>query len=219
VREQGLAVDDELSYLREYRHVTLARVLLAEHAAERVESSLSGAIGLLERLLREAEDGRRTGSVIEILALQALALHQRGDHPAALSALRSALALAEPEDYVRVFVAEGPPMASLLRALAQQGHTGTYVRRLLAASGGAEVSLPRQQGVVDPLSARELDVLRLLGTHLDGPEIARQLFVSLNTLRTHTKSIYAKLGVNSRSAAVRRAQELDLMSPSGAASH
>jgi LuxR family maltose regulon positive regulatory protein len=108
-------------------------------------------------------------------------------------------------------------MAALLRALAQQGDTGSYVRRLLAATGGTPVSLPRQQGVVDPLSARELDVLRLLGTHLDGPEIARQLFVSLNTLRTHTKSIYAKLGVNSRSAAVRRGQELDLMSPSGAA--
>jgi LuxR family transcriptional regulator, maltose regulon positive regulatory protein len=67
-------------------------------------------------------------------------------------------------------------------------------------------------GLVDPLSPRELDVLRLLGTHLDGPDIARQLFVSLNTVRTHTKNIYAKLGVNNRRAAVRRGQELDLMS-------
>jgi LuxR family maltose regulon positive regulatory protein len=207
VRERGLSADDDLGYLREYEHVTLARTLLARYAAEGLESALSDALRLLPRLLRAAEDGRRGGSAIEVLALQALALQAQGNVPAALASLRRALALAEPEGFVRMFVEEGPPMAALLRAVTTRGSLPSYVRRLLDALGTA----PGDQGLIDPLSPRELDVLRLLGTHLDGPDIARQLFVSLNTVRTHTKNIYAKLGVNNRRSAVRRAEELDLM--------
>jgi LuxR family maltose regulon positive regulatory protein len=213
VREHGLSADDELSYLREFEHVTLARALLATHATQDSGASLHEATHLLERLLRAAEDGKRNGSVIEILVLQALALRAAGDIPAALTSLRRALTLAEPEGYVRIFVDEGPPMASLLRGVGKQGSCPGYVRRLLHLFDGTPPSAASQHGVIDPLSARELDVLRLLGSHLDGPEIARELFVSLNTIRTHTKNIYAKLGVNDRGAAVRRAQELDLMSP------
>jgi LuxR family maltose regulon positive regulatory protein len=142
--------------------------------------------------------------------LQALARQAREDIPAALASLQRALTLAEPEGYVRIFVDEGPPMASLLRAAAKQGTARNYVRRLLAAVNKTENSMPASQGLIEPLSARELDVLRLLGTDLDGPEIARELVVSLNTMRTHTKNIYAKLGVNNRRAAVRRARELGL---------
>ena len=134
---------------------------------------------------------------------------------AALPPLERALSLAEPEGYVRMFVDEGPAMASLLEAAERQGIARDYVRRLLNALSGAEVPATVTQGLVDPLSQRELDVLRLLGTDLDGPDIARELVLSLNTVRTHTKNIYAKLGVNSRRAAVRRAEELDLMSRSG----
>ena len=210
VREQGLSVDDDLSYLREFEHVTLARVLLARYAAERAERSSHEAARLLERLLGAAEEGARTGSVIEILVLQALAHQARDDIPAALASLQRALTLAEPEGYVRIFVDEGPPMASLLRAAAKHGITPGYVRRLLAAVNKTEDSTPARQGLIEPLSARELDVLRLLGTDLDGPDIARELVVSLNTVRTHTRNIYAKLGVNNRRAAVRRARELDL---------
>jgi LuxR family maltose regulon positive regulatory protein len=211
-REQGLAVQDELTYLREFEHITLARVLLAQYAAERTELSLVGAIGLLERLLRAAEEGERTGSVIEILTLQALAYQTRGDSSAALAALRRALTLAEPEGYVRVFLDNGPPMAALLGAVAKQRAASSHVRRLLAAVSGTEPSTAVDQGLIEPLSARELDVLRLLGTDLDGPDIARELVVSLNTIRTHTKNIYTKLGVNNRRAAVRRADELGLLS-------
>jgi len=211
VGEQGLTVDDELSYLREFQHVTLARVLLAEHSAERSEPSLLGARRLLERLLRAAEDGGRTGTVIEILVLRALAHRAGGDLPAARASLLSAMTLAEPEGYVRIFVDEGAPMAALLREMTQ-GSGAAYARTLLDALGTAADTARVDQGLVDPLSPRELDVLRLLGTHLDGPDIARQLFVSLNTVRTHTKNIYAKLGVNNRRSAVRRGEELDLMS-------
>ena len=210
-REQGLSVDDDLSYLREFEHITLARMLLARHQDERAEHSLHEATRLLERLLLAAEEGGRTGRVIEILVLQALAHQRLGDIPAALACLERAVTLAEPEGYVRVFADEGPPMASLLRAAAKQGTAGNYVRRLLAAVGETGHDSPVKQALIEPLSERELDVLRLLGTELDGPAIARELMVSLNTVRTHTKHIYAKLAVTSRRAAVRRAAELDLL--------
>jgi LuxR family maltose regulon positive regulatory protein len=216
-REQGLSATDDVSYLREFEHLTLARVLLAQHAAEHAER-FHEATGLLERLLRSAEEGGRAGSVIEILVLQALAHQTQDDIPTALASLEHAMTLAQPEGYVRVFVDEGPPMAALLRVVArtehgeQKGIAPSYVRRLLAAVDNPEDRRHVKQGLTEPLSERELDVLRLLGTDLDGPDIARELFVSLNTMRTHTKNVYAKLGVNNRRAAVRRAQELDLLS-------
>ena len=127
------------------------------------------------------------------------------------TSLQGALTLAEPEGYIRIFVDEGQPMASLLRAAAKKGIAPGYVRRLLAAVNKTADAAPVQPGLIEPLSDRELDVLRLLGTDLNGPDIARELTVSLSTVRTHTNRIYAKLGVNNRRAAVRQAQQLDLM--------
>jgi LuxR family maltose regulon positive regulatory protein len=208
-REQGLSVDDDLSYPREFEHITLARVLVARYRAERDEASIDQAVRLLERLRTAAETAARTGALLQILVVQALAEQARGDRTAALAALQRALTLAEPEGYVRLFLDQGPPMATLLRAAAKQTPSG-YVRRLVAALTETAPGTALDQALIDPLSARELDVLRLLGTDLDGPGIARELIVSLNTIRTHTKSIYAKLGVNDRRAAVRRAGELGL---------
>jgi LuxR family maltose regulon positive regulatory protein len=209
VHERGLSVDEDLTYLREFEHIILARVLLARYTTERAEGSLQDAARLLERLLRAAEEGKRNGSVLGIVVLQGLVHQVRGDMRAALASLQRALTLAEPEGYVRLFVDEGPPMASLLRAAGKEGIAPSYVHRLLAAFGA--VDTPGRQDLIEPLSERELHVLRLLGTDLDGPDIARELVVSLNTMRTHTKNIYAKLGVNNRRAAVRRARELDLL--------
>jgi LuxR family maltose regulon positive regulatory protein len=211
-RERGLSAEDDPSYLREFEHLTLARVLLARHAHDRDDRAMPQALRLLERLLAAAQAGERAGSVIEVLVLQALAHRAHGDLPAALVPLGRALALAEPEGYVRIFADEGPPMAALLAAAAKRGSAPDYVRQLLAAFGEAEDSTPAKQGVIEPLSQRELAVLRLLGTDLDGPAIARELMVSLNTMRTHTKNIFGKLGVNNRRAAVRRAEELALLS-------
>ena len=209
--EQGLSADDDLTYLREFEHITLAKVLLARYKSDRAGGSIDQAVGLLGRLLQAAEAGERQGSIIEILVLQSLALQVQGDIPAALVPLKRALMLAEPEGYVRRFVDEGAPMAALLEAASKHGGASNYVRQLLTAFGKAEDKMPINQGLIEPLSERELDVLRLLGSDLDGPEIARQLIVSLNTVRTHTKNIYTKLGVNNRRAAVRRAEELDLL--------
>jgi LuxR family maltose regulon positive regulatory protein len=211
LREQGLSADDDLSYLHEYEHVTLARVLIAQYKSDGAERSTHEAVGLLERLLQAAAEGERTGSVIEILALEALAYQTQGDIRAALVALERALTLAEPEGYVRLFVDEGPPMAALLEEAAKQGIASNYAHQLLSAFGKAQDRPTVKQVLIEPLSERELEVLRLLGTELNGPEIARELMVSLNTLRTHTKNIYNKLGVNNRRAAVRRAEELDLL--------
>jgi LuxR family maltose regulon positive regulatory protein len=227
VRDQGLSVEDDLSYLREFAHITLARVLLARATGDLADHSLREAVGLLERLLHAAEAGERMGQVIEILVLQALAHQQRGDIPAALVPLSRALTLAEPEGYVRVFVDEGPPIAALLEAQsakrkAQSDPLQPYRELLLSAfqqSDGTQRSiepavlrsaLERSDALPEPLSAREREVLRLLRTDLSGPEIARELTVSLHTLRTHTNNIYDKLGVSNRRAAVRRAEELGL---------
>ncbi len=206
-REQKVSADDDLSYVREYEHVTLARILLHQHARQPAQSFLGTAYGLLGRLRIAAEDGGRVGTLIEILSLEALA----HDAPATLE---RALRLAEPEGYVRVFIGEGDPMARLLEALSRQHPSWSCPRRLLDTRGPGGGGSP-QQRLVDPLSARERDVLRLLASDLDGPAIARELVVSLNTVRTHTKNIYAKLGVNSRREAVTRARELDLLSHTG----
>jgi LuxR family maltose regulon positive regulatory protein len=214
VRERGLSTRDDLSYLREFEHITLVRVLLACHRGDPAGGMLGQAMGLLERLLEAAEAGERARSTIEILLLQALCLEMQGDSGAALMALRRALALAEPEGYVRLFVDEGLPMAHLLREVAARGPAAGYAGRLLAALGeshGVRTEPVMAAPLVEPLSERELDVLRWLGSGLSGPEIAQQLVVSLNTLRTHTKNIYDKLAVNSRRAAVSRAQELGLL--------
>jgi LuxR family maltose regulon positive regulatory protein len=214
-RARGLSAADELSYLHEYEHVTLARLLLARHHEDHGGDALDEATALLERLLAAAEAGDRDGSVLELLILLALARQAGGDRSAALVVLGRAVTLGQAEGYVRVFADEGPPMAALLKALLRR-HPGDpcvgYVRRLLAAATRGEPRpVAARAGLLEPLSDRELDVLRLLATELGGPEIARELHVALSTVRTHTKSIYLKLGVSGRLAAVRRATELDLV--------
>jgi LuxR family maltose regulon positive regulatory protein len=223
-RKRGLSTDDELSYLHEFEHITLARVLLAQYRRERTGQSMRDAVELLSQLLKAAEEGGRMGSVIEVLILQALA-HQMqsdssSDSPAALATLERALRLAEPEGYVRTFVDEGQLMLHLLREAAGRGILPEYTQQLLLAFDVEQQSevpetAPRaystSQPLIEPLSLRELDVLRLFKTELSGPEIASQLVIGLSTVRTHTKSIYGKLNVNSRRAAVKRAEELDLI--------
>jgi LuxR family maltose regulon positive regulatory protein len=191
-RERGLSSEDELSYVREFEHMTLARLLLAR-------GSTAEALAFLERLLRAAEEAARTGSVIEILVLQALA---RADARRAVELLERALHLAKPEGYVRVFIEEGKPMRSLLGHTAGAG--STYARRVLAAFGESE-------RLVERLSRRELEVLRLIAAGLRNQEIANQLDISLATVKRHIVNTYGKLGVNHRTEAIRRATELRLL--------
>jgi len=154
-----------------------------------------------------------------VMVLQAVALHAHDKKEEALQLLDDVLALAEPGGFIRMFVDEGEPMAQLLSDAADHGMMPDYIGKLLAAfeaeqqSAGESPHLPftSAQPLIERLSERELEVLKLLRTELNGPEIARELAVSLNTMRTHTKNIYNKLGVNNRRAAIRRAEELDLL--------
>ena len=211
-RESGLSAADELDYVHEYEHITLARLHLAEGVRDRSERAASEATELLARLLAAADAGERNGSVIEILVLLSLARQASHDVAGVLAALERAVALAEPEGYVRIIVDEGQPMVALLKLASTRHAASEYVGRLLAAAGTAEGPTPVRQPLIEQLSERELEVLRLLESDLDGPDIARELSVSLATVRTHTRNIYAKLGVNNRRAAVRRAAELGLLS-------
>jgi LuxR family maltose regulon positive regulatory protein len=220
-RNRGVSVGDDPDYLREYEHLTLVRLLLAEdRAAARSdrpgESPAVAALVLLDRLHAAAAKAGREGSLVEIRVLQALAHHATGDDAPALAALEQAVGTTpEPDSNVRLYLDEGTPMLDLLRrAVAERGISlpPRLEGRLERAAAPEEGALPQQSLVdlVDPLSHRELDVLRLLDSELTGPDIARQLYVSLNTLRTHTKRIFTKLGVNNRAAAVRRAHQLGL---------
>jgi LuxR family maltose regulon positive regulatory protein len=218
VREQNLSPDDDLSYLCEFEHLTLARVLIARYKTDRVDGDLHAALGLLARLFQAAEEGGRNGSVIEILILQSLAHQAQGNQSCALASLECALTLAEPEGYVRIFVDEGEAMRLLIEKQSRnRDHPlSGYTDKLLAAFTQSVASpksaiIHQKSDMIEPLSERELEVLRLLRTDLNGPEIARELMVSLNTMRTHTKNIYTKLGVNNRQMAIRRAEELDLL--------
>ncbi|HEU4348419.1 MAG TPA: LuxR C-terminal-related transcriptional regulator, partial [Actinoplanes sp.] len=224
--DRGVSVDDDPDYLYEYEHLTLSRLRLAQHRAEqRLENAPSTApvasvLGLLDRMHAAASDAGRDGSLLEIRTLQALAHHARGDLPQALAVLRRSLAeAAEPDSHVRLYLDEGAPMLALLHQAADVagvGHTDGEVmqgrvRRLLERARTPVRAAEPQRPLVDPLSQRELQVLCLLDGELTGPEIARELYVSLNTLRTHTKRIFTKLDVTTRAAAVRRAHERGLL--------
>jgi LuxR family maltose regulon positive regulatory protein len=215
--EQHLSSRDELTYIHEYEHVTLAMLLLAEHGLSRDAEVLAEATELLGRLHDLAEQGGRCGTLIEVLALQALASQARGETSAAVTALQRALTLAEPEGFRHVFTQHGQHLLPVLRAITPSDRNA-YVRELMTSCASA-VSASQSvhdhpaapSALVDPLSDRELVVLRLLASDLTGPDLARHLVVSLNTVRTHTRNIYAKLGVSGRRAAVRRGRELGLL--------
>jgi LuxR family maltose regulon positive regulatory protein len=212
----GLEPNDEFRYGQEYEYLTLARVLVAQNKAE-------AAIPLLDRLIASAEAAGRGGDLIAYLSLQAVAHHTQHKTDRALTYLSSALALGEPEGYVRNFVNLGPPMRDLLQTYARRGVAprNAYVSRLLAAFPDYEFesvpALPTQperreiDDLLEPLTERELQILHLLSARRSYREIAEELSLSLNTIKWYAKNIYAKLGVNNRSQAASRARELSLL--------
>jgi LuxR family transcriptional regulator, maltose regulon positive regulatory protein len=222
IQQRGLRADDEPTYPREREYLVLARVLLAQQAPE-------WALGLLERLHALAEAQGRSGSLIEIQALQAVARHAAGDQAGALAALAEALALGAPEGYLQVFVDEGPPMAALVRQLLagrrqrQRAAAGVVPREYLARLADAfdQAGVPIRPhggrggvvvaGLVEPLTARELEVLGLLAAGASNRAIAEQLVVSLETVKKHLTHLFDKLGVTNRTQAVTRARELGLL--------
>jgi LuxR family maltose regulon positive regulatory protein len=210
-RERGVSATDEIRYLSEFDHLTVVRLLIARHRAHRDAGAIDQADRLLDRLGDAAEASGRAGSLVEIRLLAALALDARGHRPRAREALHRMWAEApEPDGHVRLLLDEGAPMTALLRDTGHHGVAGDHARRVLGLGASAEPEHPAPSSA-DLLTERELEVVRLLGGELNGPEIARELFVSPNTLRTHTKHIFTKLEVTTRRAAVRRARERGLL--------
>jgi LuxR family maltose regulon positive regulatory protein len=210
--------DDRFRFENELTHITRARVLIAQNKPDE-------AIGLLSHLEETARSAGRMGRVIEILLLEALAMREIGDSERAILALTKCLTLAEPEGYVRVFLDEGPPMARLLRSGLQRGtwdepRLVEYAGRLLAAfeEGGKPepaseppIQVNGHLPLIEPLSERELEVLRLMATGLSNQEIARQLYLATGTVKAHLHNVYGKLDVQGRTQAIARARELQLL--------
>lgn len=204
VRDSGLTATDALSFRREAEHISLARVLLAA-------GRLSEAATLLARLATAAEHGGRQGRLLETLVLQAHAQAAADPH-AALAALSRALAIAAPEGYIRVFLEEGAPVLDLLRRLAAAGGAGAAAaQRILAAAGPTAASAHHMPQLAEPLSAREREILALLAAGMSNREIAKQLMLTVGTVKTHVHSIFGKLDVDSRTRAIARARELGLL--------
>jgi LuxR family maltose regulon positive regulatory protein len=220
--ERRLGANDELSYPQESAYLVLARVLLAQDLPE-------DASELLDRLLTSAASQHRVGSLIEINILLALARSARGDEPSALDAVAEAVTLANDQDWLRVFVDEGAPMAALLgrlvakrgRDLAASGVSLGYLSRLGAAirpeatSPGDRLAASRTPvipGLIEALSQRELEVLRLLAAGKANREIAAELFVTIDTVKKHITHIFEKIGTTNRTEAAARARELGLLS-------
>ena len=215
-----LSVDDDLSYLREFEHVTLARMLIARHGAVGGERFVHDAEQLLERLRMAAQTGGRIGSVIEILVLQSVAQQALGHTRGALDLLTQALALAEPEGFLRVFIDHGTPMRDLLRHAIARGLAGESARRVLAgfdAPKSKQAPAPAAQvpadasGAAQTLTTRELEVLRLIAAGLRNQEIADHLSISAATVKRHIANAYTKLGAGHRTEALVRANELNLL--------
>ena len=226
VRGRGLAVFDEPVYPREPEHRVLARLLLAEHKP-------AAALELLGRWQALAVTQGRVGSVLRLRVLAVLAHDLAGDQAAALTALAEALALAAPEGYLRVFLDEGAPMATLLRELMVGRHLEQlgrgfvpqeFLARLTAAFDlhGMPVLPPVRRGVVAapgmvapgmvaPLSPREHEVLTLLAAGHPNREIADELFITVDTVKRHISHVFDKLGVGNRTQAVARARGLGLL--------
>lgn len=232
-RDHHVHLDDDVTFLGEYDRLTLVRLCLAcAHPPARSrrgiggeQPSLAHVLDVLKRLGTAAE-GSRAGTVLEVGLLRALTLQAMGEPAQAVGELDAALAGApEPHQYVRLFLDEGAPMIALLRQAATTTRSGdspaaTHARRLLQAAdegnlrtvaAASPVNARGREALVAPLSERELAVLRLLDSELTGPEIASHLYVSLNTVRTHTKRIFTKLGVRNRAGAVRRGRDLGLL--------
>ena len=200
-----LRLNENLTPLREPEHIMFARILIAK-------GRLNDALELLDRLCKEGEKGGRILSIVEVLLVKTLALKKQRNITEALIIFRKALSLTEPGGYIRIFLDAGFPIAELLdRVLDEKADVPrAYVKKLLSAFRLNKL-IKTGDGLVEQLSERELEVLRLIEAGLPNKKIMKALFISLSTVKTHTRNIYSKLDVHSRTEAVARAKKLNLL--------
>jgi LuxR family maltose regulon positive regulatory protein len=214
--ESGLSPDDEIPFSHRRQYLSLAQVLLARGQGGDLEA-LNQTIQLLSRFQDLVDASNASAYSLQVLILKALAYQVQGNMEAATSAIGQALSIAEQGGYIRVFVREGSEMKKLLEQAVRIGVSPIYAGKLLEAFGDdfQEVYPTRRKDALpdilaETLTSRELEVLRLLDTELPIPNIANELVVSVETVRTHIKRIYRKLDVHSRYEAVVRAKDLNL---------
>jgi LuxR family transcriptional regulator, maltose regulon positive regulatory protein len=204
VQESGITINEEIPYLRELEFLAFLRLLLAR-------ADYDASLALSQRLLPKAETGKRTRRVIEVLVLQALIFQGKKDMDQALVVLKKALSLARPEKYIRTFLDEGEPMARLLHLARSRQIETEYVTELLSLmKESAGTTQPPRQNLVEPLTEREIEVLKLIEAGCSNQEIAEKLIISLTTVKRHISNIYTKLDVKSRTQAIAIAKELKL---------
>jgi LuxR family maltose regulon positive regulatory protein len=211
-QERGLSIDDKLDNLRVYEYVALSHILIAQN-------KLDDADRLLQRLIEKAKTGDRVLNIIQMRLGRVLVFTLKADTAAALVELKSALSLAEPGGLLMTFVSKGKFVADLLEEIvavkkgdhdtSKAGFSSSYAKKILSVYKAN--APPKIEGLMDPISERELEVLYLIAAGLSNREIAEKLFISLNTVKTHTKNINSELDVNSRIQAVARAKELGLL--------
>jgi LuxR family maltose regulon positive regulatory protein len=196
--------DAPIAYFHEVEYLTLAHLLITQ-------GNLQAAQSLLAQLQQAAASAGRNGSLIEILILQAVTFAAQKRYGEALSALGDALGLAEGEGFIRIFLDEGAPMVDLLRRAVAQGLHGPYALHLLNALGESASLTTTPQPLIEPLSERELEVLRRVAAGYSNQDIAQELVVAESTVKKHIHNIYGKLGVGSRTQAAAKARELGLL--------
>ena len=187
-----------------------ARVLIAQNDP-------SAALAVLEPLRQQAEAKGSARRLLDVMAVQSVALYLHGEKDKAIQMLGEALVLAEPGGYIRLFIDEGEPMAHLLLEAASHGVMPNYIKKLLAAFESEQrksegiSDLHPAQPLIDPLSQRELKILQLIAQGLSNREIGERIFLALDTVKGHNRKIFDKLQVQSRTEAIARARELGLL--------
>jgi LuxR family maltose regulon positive regulatory protein len=218
LKENTITIEEVSHFKTKFKLAMHARVLITLYREHQDETYIREALELLDSLLEIAKNNGWGGKVIEVLALQAVAFQEEGNAELAQSKLERALTPAEPEGFIRTFVDEGPPMASLLYEALERDIYPEYVQQLLAAFPDTEPEKDAstkgqvdQSGLIEPLSEREIEVLQLLAKGLTNQVVGERLYISPHTVKVHTRNIYGKLGVNNRTQAVDKARTLGIL--------
>lgn len=212
MKEKNFKNKEIQNYVNEFEQITFARILITKSILEKADIYLNDAVNLLLKLRANAEIGNRVKSIIEIelLLTRAFLLSSNNE---AITHLKRAIQLAETENYLRLFLDEDNSILELIQHLTKSDKeiSSSFVNRILTSSKMNSQLVKTKIGLLDNLSERELEVLQLINSGLSNKKITEELFISMSTVKTHLRNIYSKLGVHSRTEAIVKAKELNLI--------